>query len=484
MKLERMIWQLLVLPTLTAGLLMSSGAYCCSGSVLMAAFVFGACLSTTLGIAWMLERQQKAASAQLRNPELRGLPHFGSGIYKVVLQDTFALLAKLEAEARLAVEAKTEADGRYRVRQKQIRRLEAAFHGLAEPVLVTDPRNKVLSWNPAAAEVLRPDRDKPGPADASVAPDLKLLPELNRLLSDTCTRSAATTSRSVELELRVAGAPRVFRATATNLLDDDGSVLGMSLILRDIGREKQEKSRHAEFVSSVCHELKTPMASIKAFIEMLTDGDVDDRDEQMRLYGFIDMQVDRLTRLVNNMLNLARIESGVISVRREDCGLNEILEKSLQVVEPMAKDKNIQLIPQPCELYLPVHVDRDLFGQAIINLLSNAIKYTPAGGEVRMRSRMNDDEAIIDVRDTGMGIPEADLSRLFQRFFRVAQNNKAAEGTGLGLALVQYIVSSVHNGRVTVESKVNEGSCFSVAIPLGHRDQSRRKVVEPHLCTA
>ncbi|MBI5760479.1 MAG: histidine kinase, partial [Planctomycetales bacterium] len=138
---------------------------------------------------------------------------------------------------------------------------------------------------------------------------------------------------------------------------------------------------------------------------------------------------------------------------------------------------------QLSDLYLPVHIDRDLFGQATINLLSNAIKYTPEGGEVRLRSRNVDGEAVMEVRDTGMGIPADDLSRIFERFYRVAQNNKAAAGTGLGLALVHYIVTQVHSGKISVESQVNEGSCFTVSIPLGHRHSHRRKSAESNLCT-
>jgi two-component system phosphate regulon sensor histidine kinase PhoR len=229
--------------------------------------------------------------------------------------------------------------------------------------------------------------------------------------------------------------------------------------------------------------LKTPLSSMKAFIEMLADGDVTEFEQQLELYGFIDVQIDRLTRLINNMLNLARIESGVIKIQREDCGLNEVLEKALEVVAPMAHEKRIQLIPELSELYLPVNVDRDLFGQGVINLLSNAIKYTPEGGEVHLQSRMGEAEAVIEVRDNGMGIPEDSLPRLFQRFYRVPENNKAAAGTGLGLALVQYIVADVHNGRVSVSSKVNAGSCFTVQIPLGHRKSSKRKT-EPAACPA
>jgi signal transduction histidine kinase len=132
-------------------------------------------------------------------------------------------------------------------------------------------------------------------------------------------------------------------------------------------------------------------------------------------------------------------------------------------------------VPQLSELYFPVHVDPDLFGQAVINLLSNAVKYTPAGGEVRLRSRMEEDRAVIEIRDTGMGIPAESLPRIFERFYRVPQNNQAAHGTGLGLALVHYIVTELHNGAIAVDSEVNAGTCFTVSIPLGHVDPLRTR---------
>jgi signal transduction histidine kinase len=118
-----------------------------------------------------------------------------------------------------------------------------------------------------------------------------------------------------------------------------------------------------------------------------------------------------------------------------------------------------------------VHPDQDLLGQAIINLLSNAIKYTPEGGEARLRSRMDEGEAVIEVRDNGMGIPGDALPHIFDRFYRVECNNKATAGTGLGLALVHYILTELHNGDVSVESEVDEGTCFTARIPLGNRNR-------------
>lgn len=245
------------------------------------------------------------------------------------------------------------------------------------------------------------------------------------------------------------------------------------MVLSDIREQVNETAKQAQFVSSVSHELKTPLASIRAYTELLMD-DVDDPDERMEFLQFIEEQVDRLTRLVNNLLNFSRVESGVIKVQREDTDVNRIARKSLEIVASAAAEKKITITDELSDLYLPAHLDHDLFGQAIINLLSNAIKYTPNGGQVRLRTRMLEKEAVIEVQDNGMGIPADALPRLFERFYRVPQNSKAAPGTGLGLALVKYIVTNIHDGSISVNSLVGKGSTFSIRIPLGHRDRTIR----------
>ncbi|HCO26363.1 MAG TPA: hypothetical protein DIT97_26350, partial [Gimesia maris] len=269
-----------------------------------------------------------------------------------------------------------------------------------------------------------------------------------------------------------------YRAIATNLTDENQVALGTVVVVENIGVEADEKTQHAEFVSSVAHELKTPMSGIKAYIEMLIDGDCEP-EEADELYGFINDQIDRLTRLVNSMLNLARIESGVVEIKRHDHELNDILKTAADVISPTAIEKDIKFTAELSDMYLPVFVDKDMLGQAIINLLSNAVKYTPNGREVRLRSRMEDTTAVIEVRDTGLGIPENSLPHIFDRFYRVPENNRSAAGTGLGLALVHFIVTNVHNGSISVQSQVDEGTCFTVTIPLGHKEQKRKKQLAP-----
>lgn len=467
MNRERSIWLNLCVPLLGAGVPGALVAWWFAGGV-AALCVLASCLAGGTIAAGSTARQARIAIAQLRRPELRAAGARGAGLFAGLLDEFFTLCDALEAEVTSVRDERTKLEARAQVRQREAHRLEAALGCVESPVMIADPHGAICYRNSAAAALMHHS----GSADPVAAP----IPPIADLIDETLARNAAGNRRTAEFELESGDAARSWRATATTIHDpQDGRLLGAVVILKDIGEEKLAGARHAEFVSSVCHELKTPMASIRAFAEMLRDGDVTDPAEQQEVYSFIEQQVDRLTRLVNNMLNLARIESGVIEVQRVDCELNDILRKALDTVGPTAREKSIHLVPELSELYLPVHPDRDLLGQAIVNLLSNAIKYTPAGGEVRLRSRMDEGWAIVEVRDTGMGIPEVSLPRLFERFYRVPRNNQAAAGTGLGLALVHYIVTELHGGTIAVESTLDVGTCFTLTLPLGHRDGARRR---------
>lgn len=475
MNRKRSKWFGIALSSLAGGLPAAIVAGVVAGSWLAAACVLAGCGLSVLLICYSISRHAKAAEALLRRPDLRGYSARSTGVFATLVDESVSRIEQLEQQAEESTLQRTSLEARNRVRQREVRQLEAALNAFDEPLLITDAKDSVRFANAAAKRLL-------GFTEDGETPALDRFSELQQLIAETRTRNEATDSRNAEFEFAVNGEAAAFRATAVNVYTSGDSAGNVVVILRDIAEERLEKARHAEFVSSVCHELKTPMAGIKAYVEMLLDGEVTDEKEQHELYGFIDAQVDRLTRLSNNMLNLARIESGVIKVQREDCEINSVLHKAFDVVEPTAEEKDISMAAEISQLYMPVHLDPDIFSQAIINLLSNAVKYTPSGGQVKLRSRMDETEAVIEVRDNGMGIPQDSLSRIFERFYRVPENNRAASGTGLGLSLVHYIVTELCNGSISVASVQDEGTNFTVRIPLGHVDQHRKKQRETAGC--
>ena len=444
------------------------------GMLIPSCVAMSAVAGSLLTAAWV-HRGQQEAKARLRHPELSGT-HNPGGIFGEVTQAAVVLLRQYESELQRLSTSKGELEISGKLQKKQARRLDAALRAIDQPVVLCDTRDHVLFVNSKARQLGIVVEDSV--THSGTFGDLSKLVAFQQLVHDTRTRAVAAPRRSAELDLDLDGQSVPFRTTVTALFDDQGELLGTLAMLTDVREEKTAKARHAEFVSSVAHEFKTPMASIKAILELLVDGDVSEPDEQKDMLQKIDFQVDRLNRLVSNLLNLARIETGAVKVSRADSDLNDVVQRAAEVVRPLAEERGQQFVTDLSQLYLPVHADRDLLGQAIINLLSNAVKYTPEGGRITLRSHMEEMEAVVTVEDNGYGIPPESLPKIFDRFYRVPEHQHAAKGTGLGLAFVQSITQDLHNGRIDVTSTVGVGSKFSIRIPLGHHDSKRSKKSE------
>ena len=348
-------------------------------------------------------------------------------------------------------------------------RIKAILSSLAEPIIAIDDFDELLLANPAAERVF--DFDANNAPERAIA-QLVRCEKLVGLLKSARHRKTSG-NRSDEIEIVDGhGGSQWFRVSASRLQSspgegDQGATVGHGAVavLRDIGRQKALQKRNAEFVSAVSHEMKTPLAGIKAYVELLVDGDAEDEQTREEFLEVINSQADRLERLINNMLNLARIEAGVVSVNKNSRSLNELLEEAVHVVHPAAEAKQIELATELSPLYLGVLADRDMLLQSAINLLSNAIKYTPDGGRVTLRSRLADQEVTFEVEDTGVGLSEEDCQRVFEKFYRVKKDKTMASGTGLGLPLAKHIVEDVHGGRLSVQSALGAGSTFRVTLP-------------------
>jgi len=275
--------------------------------------------------------------------------------------------------------------------------------------------------------------------------------------------------RTDEFEFETAAGRRVFQVTAANLAGE-GEVGGAVIVFRDAQTHQDARKRHAEFVSAAGHEMRAPLAGIKAYVELLADGDAEDDATREEFLEVIHGQTDRLQRLIDNLLNIARIEAGVVRVSKQSRGVNEILAEAAGVIAPSAEMKRIKLTSDLSPLYLGGYVDRDMLLQAVINLLSNAVKYTPEGGQVTLRSRLADSEILIEVEDTGVGLSEEDCARVFEKFYRVEKDKSMAVGTGLGLALAKHIVEDVHGGKLALRSKPGVGSTFVISLPQAARN--------------
>ena len=222
-----------------------------------------------------------------------------------------------------------------------------------------------------------------------------------------------------------------------------------------------------EFVASVSHELRTPLTSIRGYLELVLEADPADLTPQHRDYlRIVDRNADRLLDLINDLLDVAQAESGRFVLNRESVDLESLVADAVDGVRPGADVRQIELgLHVAAGNHARRSIDRKRIGQVVDNLLSNALKFTPDGGKVDVRLSSENGDSRVEVSDTGIGIPEAEQDRLFERFFRTeAANGQAFQGTGLGLAISKAIVEA-HGGRITVASAEGAGTTFSVLLP-------------------
>jgi two-component system phosphate regulon sensor histidine kinase PhoR len=351
-----------------------------------------------------------------------------------------------------------------RVAQSAHRRAEAVVDGLGDAVLVTNSFGEIQLANPEAERLFQFEAEhvRGKPVRSVVTHEA-----LTKLVEQSAQRNAGARRHAEDLSLAINGKPRWYKVTTSSQLENDTELLGLVTVLRDITAEKAAQARSAEFISAVSHEIKTPLASVKAYAEMLADGDANgDPETQQKFLGIIETQTDRMTRLLEGMLDMARIESGVVRIEKKVVSLNELIEGGAKLMQPAAADKNITITTQLSPLYVGVEVDADMMSRVVMNLISNAIKYTDTGGRITLHSKMLEDQALFAVEDTGRGIPAEAMGRLFQKFYRVKENCGMAHGTGLGLSMVKHIVEEVHGGAINVESEAGKGSTFRVRLPL------------------
>jgi signal transduction histidine kinase len=266
-----------------------------------------------------------------------------------------------------------------------------------------------------------------------------------------------------------AGAPRDVRRwfyLVTLLLVLSVTLFGAYLVWRDVRRELRVAEMRSRFVSAVSHELKTPLTAIRMFAETLQMGRSADAEARAEYLETIVNESERLTRLLNNVLDFSKIERGKKTYRREATCLAEIVESSARAMRYPLEQQQLELAVHIEDGVPPARVDRDAIEQAILNLLANAMKYAGESSAIELRLRRSDGQAVIEVTDRGIGIELAEQERIFGQFYRVrTKQNEGIPGTGLGLTLVHHIAEG-HGGHITVESSSGQGSTFSIHLPL------------------
>jgi PAS domain S-box-containing protein len=364
-------------------------------------------------------------------------------------------------------------------------KLAAIVESTDDAIISSTPEGKIASWNVGAENVFGYAAEEilGKPLSILAPPDLEGEP-FDFL--DEITR-AQTVAHHETVRRRKDGALIDVSLTLSPLVDASGKVIGASAIARDVTRRKQTEAERErllreleaqnerlleldrlkdEFVALVSHELRTPLTSIRGYLELLLEGEAGElTDDQRQFLGVVERNAHRLLALVGDLLFLAQVEAGKLSLEIGAVDLGAVAAECVETARPQADEKGVTLTLATGPLGL-LAGDRARLAQLLDNLVSNGIKFTSSGGRVDVRIRGVRGNAVVEVRDTGMGIPAEEQEHLFERFYRTSKaTEQAIPGTGLGLAISKAIVHA-HGGRITLASEDGAGTTFSVSLPI------------------
>jgi two-component system phosphate regulon sensor histidine kinase PhoR len=328
-------------------------------------------------------------------------------------------------------------------------RMATILDNMADGVIMTDAEGNISLANQTAARLfnIKDAENKPlieAVRDYEVDEVLKL-----------CLRTAKT--QSVQYESGTSR--RYLRAIAVPIAHS-----GVLLLFQDLTSLRDLQTTRRELIGNISHEFRTPLAGIKAMVETLHDGAVDDEKTARDFLNRIDSEVDRLTQLVAELTELSRIETGKSELKLEPLNLNNLVEEVTTQLSPQAERQQLAVIKELAAGLPPVPADRARVRQVVLNLLHNAIKFTEPSGKITVTTQKQGDSVTVDIADTGRGIAREDLPHVFERFYK-GDKARAGEGAGMGLAIAKHIIEA-HGGDIRVQSEEGKGSTFSFSLPL------------------
>jgi len=340
--------------------------------------------------------------------------------------------------------------------------LVQTFEALTAGLMLLTVEGRISQINSSARSIFGVSQDIVG-KDAINAINI---PELKELFE---TARANPEGAKSEIQVGDEGNSRIYEAQAASVHGEDGKDLGVVVILNDVTDMRNIDKMKSSFVAMASHELRTPLTAIKGFSSTLLEGideDIYSKEDQREFLGIVVSECDRLRRLIDDLLNTSRIEAGEsLQPNYTKFPLLPLLEKSV-AVQQQASSKHHVLLQVHNQLPAEIVGDEDKLGQILTNLLNNAIKYSPNGGNVTVHAKREGDMLLFGVEDQGLGIPKDHLTKVFEKFHRVNNDdNRKIYGTGLGLFLVHHLVTEVHMGEIWAESELGKGSTFWFRIP-------------------
>ena len=338
-------------------------------------------------------------------------------------------------------------------------KLEAVFGSMFDGVMVIDQSGEILLMNQTLKDLWNVTQNPVGRKPLEVIRNM----EIQQLTDKVLQGKAGVTSQELSV---LVPEEKFFQVHATPVIRE-GQVDGVVLVFHDITKLRHLERVRRDFVANVSHELRTPIATIKGYAETLLDGALDDKANAKDFIQIIYSDSDRLAILINDLLELSQIESGNMNLSLNECSLEMLINRAIKLLQPMLLDKSITIKFDVPVDFPKLKVDETSIVQVFLNLIENAIKYNKPQGSITISAYKKDPAIVISISDTGIGIPEEDLPRIFERFYRVDKaRSRQLGGTGLGLSIVKHIIQA-HNGEMSVRSELGQGSTFTITLPQG-----------------
>lgn len=339
-------------------------------------------------------------------------------------------------------------------------KMEAILSSVVNGIIAVDSNENILFINPMAQQMLNiTEADIVGKHMLQVIRNNKL---------DNIIKDIFKNKSFEETEITVNYPMEKILRLYSNVIKypESDRIIGIIIVIQDMTEIRNLEKIRSEFVANVSHELKTPLTSIKGFVETLKAGAIEDNDTAVKFLSIIEDEANRLNRLISDILSLSELENNKSKQKSEIIDISEKIIEITALLQNQAMQKNILLNTKIEEDVGKLEGDIDRFKQMIINLIDNAIKYTPEGGNIEIIAYNSENNAVIRIKDNGIGIPKEHIPRLFERFYRVDKaRSRNVGGTGLGLAIVKHIVLQL-GGRIEVHSEIGKGTEFILNIPV------------------
>ncbi len=387
---------------------------------------------------------------------------FHRELEKEVTQNIAQISAKYERTIKEKGESEEIAWKKYQKTLDDKKKTDAVIRSITEGLVVVDASGKVVMMNPAAEKLLNVSKnDKIGRPISDDVKDTQLLSMIKP--------GGSGKDRSVELVSQRDDTRKVLRASSAVIEDENGETVGMVSVLNDITKQKDLDQMKSGFVANVSHELRTPLVAIEKSIALIMNGTAGAVPEQQKqLLELAGRNIQRLNVLINDLLELSKLESGKVILKSEYGTIGKVIDEAAAGLASWANAKSLKLEKHVADGLPQAFMDQDKIIQVLTNLIGNSIKFTPAGGIIDIRARMNDNnskEILVSVRDTGIGIAKENLSKVFEKFYQTGERiSTDISGTGIGLSIVKEIVE-MHRGRVWAESEKGKWTEFIFTLP-------------------